>query len=292
MYTKVTYDLGEVREIQKYYPGNYGAPGCERAKKRKRSPEEMKKQNHRNKVKKVQRLILKNFDEGDLHVVLTYKKDLRPESIQEANAQRAKFLEKLRRVFKRAGPELKYIGVTEIGSKGAVHHHIVINNPDGLNAMKLIQKAWPHGQQYITPLYDDGEFENLAAYLVKDETKEECGGASYTRSRNLIVPEPKREKIFSKRWKVEPKIPEGWSLIEGTLENGTNPVTGYPYQHYMIRRNNESQRLYVSDSKRTEAAAGVRSLHPGGRNGTGPGHENDPPADRRQRERSESQGPC
>ena len=84
MYTKVIYDLGNVKEIQKYIPGNYGAPGCPREKKRKRTPEEIQKQNQRNKIRKVQRLILKNFTEGDLHLVLTYKKELRPESIEEA----------------------------------------------------------------------------------------------------------------------------------------------------------------------------------------------------------------
>lgn len=284
MYTKVTYELGEIKEIQKYIPGNYGAPGCAREKKRKRTPEEIKKNNHYNKVRRVQRLILANFGEGDLHLVLTYKKDLRPETIAEANEQRRRFLEKLKRAYRRAGPDLKYIGVTEIGSKGAVHHHIVINNPDGVNAMKLIQKAWPHGQQYITPLYEDGEYEDLAAYLVKDETKEECGGASYTRSRNLIIPEPKREKIFSKRWKADPPIPKGWSLVEGSLLNGINPVTGHPYQHYMIRRNNEGQYLHVPDGKRTKKAAGVRNLCSGSRDREGPGHKDNKSAGRRKRE--------
>ena len=75
MYTKVTYDLGEVKEIQKYIPGNYGAPGCPRERKRKRTPEEIKRQNERNKRRKVQRLIMANFGEGDLHVTLTYAKD-------------------------------------------------------------------------------------------------------------------------------------------------------------------------------------------------------------------------
>ena len=87
MYTKVTYDLGEVKEIQKYYPGNYGAPGCPREKKRKRTPEEIKRQNETNKVRKVQRLILANFSEGDLHLILTYRKDLRPETAAEANCR-------------------------------------------------------------------------------------------------------------------------------------------------------------------------------------------------------------
>ena len=167
MYTKVTYDLGEVREIQKYIPGNYGAPGCPRERKRKRTPEEIKRQNERNKRRKVQRLIMANFSEGDLHVILTYTKDRRPETAEKANALRAKFLAELRKKFHKAEADLKYIGVTEIGSRGAVHHHIVINNPEGVDVMKLIQKAWTYGHPYFSPLYEEGEYEQLADYLLK-----------------------------------------------------------------------------------------------------------------------------
>lgn len=290
MYTKVIYDLGSVKEIQKYIPGNYGAPGCPREKKRKRTPEEIQKQNQRNKIRKVQRLILKNFTEGDLHLVLTYKKELRPESIEEANKQRAKFFTDLRRVYKRAGPELKYIAATEKGSKGAVHHHIIINNPEGINLTRTIQKIWPYGQQYTTPLYEEGEYEDLAAYLVKDETKEEVAGTSYTRSRNLIIPEPQREKIFHRRWKEEPQIPKGWELIKGTLQNGLNPVTGHPYQHYMIRRTYESKYLCISDHKRPKKAAGVRNRSSGSRDRKRTGNKNSANAGRRLREWCESQG--
>lgn len=275
MYTKVTYDLGKVKEIQKYYPANYGAPGCPREKKRKKTPEEIKKQNETNKIRKVQRLILANFTEGDIHLNLTYKKELRPETLEEAAAQRAKFLRDLKRAYRRAGPDLKYIGVTEIGSKGAVHHHIIINNPDGLNATKLIQRIWPYGQQYQSPLYDDGEYEQLASYLMKDEGKEEITGTSYTSSRNLVRPEPKREKIFSKQWRDPPKIPKGWEMIRETLFSGTNPVTGYPYQRYMIRRIHESQYIHVSDNQRRNKTSGVRDIRAGS-GYEGDGHK-DPP---------------
>lgn len=275
MYTKVTYDLGEVREIQKYYPANYGAPGCSREKKRKKTPEEIKKQNETNKVRKVQRLILANFTEGDIHLNLTYRKELRPESLEEAEKQRADFLRKLRMAYRRAGPDLKYIGVTEIGKGGAVHHHIVINNPDELNVTKLIQKYWPYGQQYQTPLYEEGEYEQLSSYLVKEETKEGQTGTSYTSSRNLIRPEPKREKVFSQRWRDPPRIPKGWEMIKETLFSGTNPVTGYPYQRYMIRRIHESQHIHVSDNQRRDKTSGVRDIRAG--SGDEGGVHKDPP---------------
>ena len=61
MYTKNTYDLGGIKQIEKYYPGNYGAPGMKRQKKRKRTPEDIERQNRTNRWKKIQRLILANF---------------------------------------------------------------------------------------------------------------------------------------------------------------------------------------------------------------------------------------
>lgn len=260
MYTKVTYDLGEVKEIQKYIPGNYGAPGCTRERKRKRTPAEIKAQNERNKKRRVQRLIMANFAEGDLHVTLTYRKEDRPETAEMANALRAKFLSELRKGFKKSGVELKYIGVTETGSRGAVHHHIIINNPEGVDVTKLIQKSWKHGQTYYSPLYEDGEFEQLADYLLKEESEKR---SSYTRSRNLKIPEPKRELVLSKRWKDPPTVPKGWEIIKETVFNGVNPVTGYPYQRYMMRRTHAGKSLHSSDNQRTEKrAAGVRSVHP------------------------------
>lgn len=229
-----------------------------------------------------------NFGEGDLHVTLTYAKDRRPETAEEANALRAKFLAELRKGFRKAERELKYIGVTEIGSRGAVHHHIVINNPEGVDVMKLIQKAWNHGHPFFSPLYDEGEYEQLADYLLKGESDK---GASYTRSRNLKIPEPKRELIKNRRWKDPPSVPKGWEIIKSTVFSGQNPVTGYPYQRYMIRRIHGSQYLHPPNNKRTkEGAAGVRHLHPGGSEPeTGPHNESDADAAGRKRERGKSQ---
>lgn len=270
MYTKVTYDLGEVREIQKYIPGNYGAPGCARERKRKRTPAEIKAQNERNKRRKVQRLIMANFGEGDLHVTLTYRKEERPETAEMANALRAKFLSELRKGFKKAGVELKYIGVTEIGSRGAAHHHIIVNNPEGMDVIKLIQKSWKHGHAYYSALYEDGEFEQLADYLLKGESDK---GASYTRSRNLKIPEPKRELVRSKRWKDPPTVPKGWEIIKETVFNGVNPVTGYPYQRYMMRRIHDSQHLHSPNNQRAGKAGRDRNIRPGGDNSAGPVHK-------------------
>jgi len=238
MYVKKEYNLGWIRQIEKYYPGNYGAPGMPRAPKRKRTPEDIERQNRTNREKRIQRLILANFKEGDWHLVLSYKKELRPGSYNEAKQQVQKFLKEMRKAYKSAGHLFKYIYVTERGKEGACHHHLIIEDiaEKDLNTKKMVLKYWPYGGKSFIPLYEDGEFENLAQYIVKKESKEEADGTTYSRSRNLIVPEPERKIIHSRRWQREPKPEKGWHIIPGTLVNGENPVTGYPYQHYSMRR--------------------------------------------------------
>ncbi len=238
LYVKKIFDLGWVKEIHKYYPGNYGAPGVKRGPKRERAPEDIERQNKTNREKKVQRLILANFHEGDWHLVLKYKKELRPGSLAEAKKQVQKFLADMRKAYKKAGYQFKYIYVTERGKQGACHHHLIIEDiaePD-LNTKKMVLKFWEYGSKAFMPLYEDGEFENLAEYIVKKETKEEAEGCTYSRSRNLIVPEPQREIIHRKRWLLQPKPEKGWYIVPDSLVNGENPVTGYPYQHYTMRK--------------------------------------------------------
>lgn len=237
-YVRKEYDLGRIRQIEKYYPGNYGAPGKPRGKKRNRTPEDIDRQNRTNREKKIQRLILANFKEGDWHLILSYKKDERPGSNEEAKKQIQKFLADMRKEYKKAGYEFKYIYVTEKGKKGAWHHHLIIEDivDHNLITTKLVQKYWKYGHPTFNPLYEDGEFENLAEYIVKKETKEDQEGCTYSRSRNLIVPEPTREIIHRRRWQEEPKAPKGWYVDKNSLINGINPVTGYPYQHYTLIR--------------------------------------------------------
>ena len=99
-YVMKEYDLGRIRQIEKYYPGNYGAPGKPRGKKRNRTPEDIDRQNKTNREKKIQRLILANFKEGDWHLILSYIKDKRPGDAKEAKKQIQKFLADMRKEYK------------------------------------------------------------------------------------------------------------------------------------------------------------------------------------------------
>ncbi|MCH5261626.1 MAG: hypothetical protein J1F42_01810 [Lachnospiraceae bacterium] len=145
----------------------------------------------------------------------------------------------MRDIYKKAGIPFRWIAVTERGKKGQVlHHHLIIEdiNWDGVCTVELVKKLWAHGGQFFSSLYEDGEYEKLAEYIVKAETKEECGWCTYSRSRNLAVPQPHRELIRRRKWRNPPVAPRGWYVVKDSIWNGMNPVTGYPVQHYTIRR--------------------------------------------------------
>lgn len=237
MYIKNEYHLGRVIQVEQYYPANYGAPGKPRAPKRNRTSDEIARQNRTNREKKIQRLILANFKEGDWHLILKYKPDDRPATYDEAQNLLKTFLARMRREYKKQGQQFKYIAVTERGKKGqALHHHLVIEDIPGLT-LELVKKLWKGFKNFID-LYEDGDFENLAEYIVKIETKEEAqkGKATYSRSRNLIIPKPRRKKMLRRRWPEEPKAKKGYEVDKRTVVSGINPVTGYPWQHYTLRR--------------------------------------------------------
>lgn len=241
MYRQKVSEAGRVRLVQRYYPANYGAPGMAREKRRKPTTEEIRRQNQANKARKVQLLILGNFREGDWHLVLTYPKEGRPPDLQAAKEDLRKVLRKIGYRYKRAGIPFKWIAVTEIGKKGAAHHHLIIEDirTEGFSSKRAVMECW-HGGKAFYPLFEEGEYRELAEYLVKRDTKEdengELSGTGYSHSRNLIPPKERIETKRAKRWRNPPRIPEGWELVKDSLHNGENPITGYPYQSFMIRK--------------------------------------------------------
>lgn len=257
--------MGVIMQIEKYYPGNYGAPGEKRGKKKKITPEDVKKQNERNRWRKVQRLILNNFSPGDWHLILKYRPGERPEDYLTAKAHRKKFLDRMRKIYKAAGIPFKWIAVTERGKKGQVlHHHLIIQDirTEDIDTVRMVKKLWDCGNAFFSELYEDGEFEKLAEYIVKAETKEEGGWCTYSRSRNLIPPKKTVEDVPHKRWRNPPVAPKGWYVVKDSVYNGENPVTGHPYQHYTIKK--------LINTHRREAGTGERQhLHRNSIQGSG-----------------------
>lgn len=239
MYVEKICQLGaDTIEICRYGSGGFGAPGKPRRKKENPTSESVRKRNKKNRARYIQRLMLCNFKAGDLSVVLQYRKEDRPKTYEEAVARLRNFLKRMRKYYKARGYACKYIAVTERGKKRAVlHHHIILEAIDEnhLHTLPAISACWD-GYVKASVMYEDGNFKQLAEYLVKSEGKEEAEGATYIRSRNLEEPKPEKRIVFRKTWDKDPVAPEGWYVDKSTLVNGINLYTGRPFQRYMLKR--------------------------------------------------------
>lgn len=232
MYQRIDRKAGDYIFTEKRYIGRH--PEGPRRKKEKPTEEAVRRYNSRQRTDRVQMLIAANFRPGDLWTTLTYRKEDRPKDAEEAGIHMQRFIRKLRREIRKAGRELKYIYITEIGARGAAHHHILLENIPGI--LDLIRKLWPYGHENYKPLYEDGAYRQLAEYIAKADTKEPAAGTSYHPSRNLKKPVEHREKLHSKHWSREPKPRMGYDIIKDSIINGENPITGRPYQRYIQKR--------------------------------------------------------
>ena len=262
MYIKTSCRIHDKIEIEKHYPGRFGAPGMPRQEKKKKTPEEMAKQNYWRRCRELRRIMELNFKAGDFHVTLTCKKDERPSADEGKKVIRV-FRDKLRTAYKKQGWELKYIITCETGERGAVHWHMVVNNmhSDKVSTTKLIRQLWTLGRPYFSPMDDNNDYKALAEYMIKESSKrmeneETTEKLSYMCSRNLIRPSVTEEKKEAKAWRPIPSVPMGWYLVPESLVNGINKFTGWPYQHYTIRKEPEtdedSRNLYRHKSKRSK----------------------------------------
>lgn len=81
---RIKYSNGKRVEVEEVYSTRYGK-NITNGKRRKATPEEMRKVNDRNRIKKLRRLIYENFDSNDWHATLTYEKKNRPNEDQAYN---------------------------------------------------------------------------------------------------------------------------------------------------------------------------------------------------------------
>lgn len=102
-----------------------------RGKKAKKSPKKLINQNDKRARRYFIQKTNSNFGWGDYHVTTTYNK--LPETLEEAEKTVTKYLDRLRYHMRKKGIELKYILITEFGTKKdtgrliRLHHHIIIN---------------------------------------------------------------------------------------------------------------------------------------------------------------------
>ena len=244
-YVEDIFDINRWREHEVKFEGRYGKKGEHRSERKKATPEQIRRQNEKNRLRRLTRVIRANFDEGDLFLTIKYKRGDRP-GVEKFSKDFKAFRTKLGRLYKKAGEPMKYVYRMEIGKNGGAHIHLIINRAEGIS-LKDIQDKWEHGRINAQTLYREGGFAQLAEYILKapewtqaqqftmflEEGKRMW---AFNTSRNLIRPQPKR-KAFKRRT-VEKMIREGikpkdgYRVIPESVEYGVNPYTGMSYLRY------------------------------------------------------------
>lgn len=233
-------------EYEYKYAGRYGAKGEKRAARKKPTPEQIKKQNQANREKKMRRLIKANFVPDDIWATLKYPAGTRKPA-EEVKKDLTGFLSAMRRAYKKRGGTFKFIYRLEVGRRGGVHIHILINRTEPDTDI-LIQRLWTHGRVHYETVYETGGYQKLANYIVKQPDEEVEQQLSffpegerkefikYSSSRNLARPEPERtvyrRRVMRKLIEEGPKPEPGYYIDKNSIVCGVNPYTGFSYFQY------------------------------------------------------------
>lgn len=250
-YRKDVYRYGKYTEYEFKFKGKYGAKGEKRAPKQKATPEQIRKQNQWKKEKLVLRLIRANFTYGDLWVTLKFPNGTRMRG-SELKEVRREFLKALRKEYRKRKQPLKYICRLEIGELGGPHIHMILNRfRDASGTAEVVQQIWQAFGKYLhyTPLYEEGEYKDLAHYITKPLNEDIAGQltlfggeedrkifSAYSTSHNLVKPEAET-KIYG-HWTMRRILSDGPVPSEGcyidmdSVRCGVNPYTGMSYYYY------------------------------------------------------------
>lgn len=244
---------GNIAFCVKYHAWRFQSEKRPRRKNYQVTSELQKEINSRNAAMRDIRYAVHNFSKGDKFIRLSYTGYDYPSDFEAADKRLTSFLKKLKRKY----PELKYIANTELGSRGGLHHHLLIPGSFDVNIIIDMWYKLYRGGFHIKDVYS-GDIIQLASYFTKGSIDEQisCGNEElYTqlkrehskvkkmklhKSRNLEKPpKPIKKKCRADSWMEEPKTQVIGKYIydvkAGSIYSGfTNE--GYPYQRYILVR--------------------------------------------------------
>lgn len=248
---------GECIEVQKTYTRRQGRR-YGRGVNISVTGEAQARYNDKLSKRELTRIINENFTVDDIHLVLTYRIEDRPQNDEEFKGDLKKFLRLLRKTYKRAEIELKYITVSAIGKKGAPHHHLIIT---GIDLRQLIG-LWDKGKIIPTFLYSKADYSKLAEYFI-GQSNEEGGrivGRRWSCSRNVVHPKMKKSEVDADVWNEPPKALPGYEIDYDTAEYGVNPHTGIPFCYYRMYRREIKKPIMTPDGRLLKPDAADRWL--------------------------------
>lgn len=240
-YRTNTYRCGSFVDVDVY-------PVQKRAKRRgakcKPTTAAQEECNRYNANRRIIRLIHANFCEDDFALHCTYADD--PTDADAIMADLRRFLRALRRYYKKADAELRYIAVAKRGEKGRGHLHMVLSGAPGIERDR-IEALWAHGRCNCDRLqFTATGCADLAAYIVRPD-EELIGSKRWSCSRNLYRPQPEEDNRRLKKRDMEAffrrdlDTREIAALFPGLVlvddyDIRMNEINGDYYMHLRFRR--------------------------------------------------------
>lgn len=216
------------------YKGTYGGKLEKRADHEKPTKEQLRRQNQKNKENRVRRTLQLNFRPGDWWITLKYPKGTR-KPIEEVMEDFRGFVKTMRRAYRRGNTDLKYIYRVEIGRRGGIHIHLVMNRLNDPRGDLILSDAWTRarGMTPIEDMLDDGlcpadglahldhvravgNGKELAEYLVKEQPTELEDGTKLSRE------EMKQTQKYGSSRNLQRPVPEVKTYNHWTLRSILN----------------------------------------------------------------------
>lgn len=245
-YIKKTVRAGRTIEVIKYHDRAHGRKGGKREKRKGPTSPRQALSNAQRREQRLRWLLNENFEDGDLFLTIVYirrmgEEPISPEKMKE-NFNR--FIRKLRVEYRKRGKELKWVHSMEIGSRGARHHHIVLNYMDVRLIMKVWYEAVPDPEEgkgsafHPNPLNTDGQYGKVAAYMMKQtarklDDEDRLQGKAYSCSRNLRKPKVEKEVVGASTFRKEPAPIKGYYIEKGSIIRSQDG-DGYDYLAYRM----------------------------------------------------------
>lgn len=233
---------GGIIEICKYYTYRINVKGERREKREKPTSEAQEKVNQRLAEKRLRRVMAANFKNGDVVVRLDFSK--RPDGSVEMQELISKTMRKISSMYRKAGKQLKYIYVKEVGPRGGRHIHMIMSRED-MDVLQILTKCWPHGGIHVDPWNTGPDFSKLASYFIKyaartEQTEGKLIGKRWYPSRNLEKPKIRKRILRSDHFRENIKDKPGYVLVKDSVRSGISDFTGYRYFSYTLVRTEDS----------------------------------------------------
>jgi hypothetical protein len=161
-----------------------------RRRKNQTSTPKQRALNNKRSARYLEALTHANFGRGDLLLGLSYAEEHAPKDETEAKKEFGNFIRRLNyRRKKKNLPPARWIAVTEIGKKGRIHHHVIM---DAELDRDEVEEVWGRGYANTKRLKPDPREGLLPviAYIAKTfkEDDRPKGHRKWDCSKNLIRP--------------------------------------------------------------------------------------------------------